>query len=106
MEELARLQTFPEGFRFTGDRRSAHRQIGNAVPCALGELLGLEIRRQLLDDAETSRTLSLIPNRRHGTMRAHPTGQVPARYRTLEGKHRDHPGPGLGPGRVWNAKDK
>jgi DNA (cytosine-5)-methyltransferase 1 len=106
VEELARLQTFPKTFRFNGDRRSAHRQIGNAVPCALGELLGLEIRRQLLADTKAPRKLSLIPNRRNGTVRAHPRGQVPASYRALEGKHRDHPGPGLGPGRVWTVKSK
>jgi DNA (cytosine-5)-methyltransferase 1 len=41
VHELARLQTFPEGYVFDGDRRSAQRQIGNAVPCALAELLGL-----------------------------------------------------------------
>ncbi len=106
VEELARLQTFPKDFRFIGDRRSAHRQIGNAVPCALGELLGLEIRRQLLDDIEASGTLSLIPNRRNGMARAHHTGKVPSSYRALEGAHRDHPGPGRGPGRVWTAKAK
>ena len=48
IEEVARLQTFPIDYEFTGDRRSMLRQIGNAVPCAIGELLGLEIRRQLL----------------------------------------------------------
>lgn len=106
VEELARLQTFPAGFRFSGDRHSAHRQIGNAVPCALGELLGLEIRRQLLDDAAACRTLTLIPKRRNGSVRAHPTRPVPASYRSLEGNHRDHPGPRLGPGRVWTARTK
>ena len=104
VEELARLQTFPKSFRFRGDRRSAHRQIGNAVPCALGELLGREIREQLLDDTKASRKLSLIPDRRNSTVRAQPTSRVPASYRALEGKHRDHPGPGLGPGRVWTGK--
>lgn len=106
VDELARLQTFPKGFVFSGDRRSAHRQIGNAVPCALGELLGLEIRRQLFDDVEAARALTSIPSRRKDRIRAHPTGQVPASYRSLESNHLDHPGAGLGPGRVWTAKSK
>jgi DNA (cytosine-5)-methyltransferase 1 len=32
LPELAALQSFPTGFKFAGSRRSAHRQIGNAVP--------------------------------------------------------------------------
>lgn len=33
--ESAALQTFPDGYRFHGSRRSIQRQIGNAVPCLL-----------------------------------------------------------------------
>jgi DNA (cytosine-5)-methyltransferase 1 len=32
IDELARLQTFPNDYQVVGNRRSAHRQIGNAVP--------------------------------------------------------------------------
>jgi DNA (cytosine-5)-methyltransferase 1 len=35
--ELAAIQTFPVGYKFFGSRRSVHKQIGNAVPCLLGE---------------------------------------------------------------------
>lgn len=35
--EIAAIQTFPEGYRFAGNRRSIQKQIGNAVPCLLGE---------------------------------------------------------------------
>lgn len=34
--EIAAIQTFPEGYRFFGNRRSVQRQIGNAVPTLLG----------------------------------------------------------------------
>ncbi len=101
IEELARIQTFPPGYQFIGDRRSVHRQIGNAVPCALGELLGLEIRRQLLDDRKVRRQLTLAPARREHCPQTHPVQAVPHAYLYLRGKHSDHPGPGLGPGRVW-----
>lgn len=35
--EAAAIQTFPEGYQFVGNRRSIQKQIGNAVPCLLGE---------------------------------------------------------------------
>lgn len=101
IEELARLQTFPEEYTIIGDRRSAHRQIGNAVPCALGELLGLEIRRQLLGEPRVRRWLRLIPARRADCPRAHPCGPVPPAYLHLKGDHPDHPGAGFGPGKKW-----
>ena len=101
IEELARLQTFPNGYKVIGNRRSAHRQIGNAVPSALGELLGLEIRRQLLDEPWVHRPLRLPPARRDDYPRAHPVRPVPRAYLRLKGDHPDHPGPGFGPGRRW-----
>ena len=101
IEELARLQTFPDEFKFVGDRRSAHRQIGNAVPCAIGELLGLQIRRQLFQERRVRRRLRLIPDRRENCPRAYPRRPVPRNYLHLVGEHSDHPGAGLGPGRSW-----
>jgi DNA (cytosine-5)-methyltransferase 1 len=106
MEELARLQTFPYGYKFVGHRRSVHRQIGNAVPCALGELLGLEIRRQLLCEVGVRRHLTLIPAQRNSCPRAHPRQSVPSSYLDLRGAHTDHPGTGLGPGKVWLDVDE
>lgn len=35
--EIAAIQTFPREYRFYGNRRSVQKQIGNAVPCLLGE---------------------------------------------------------------------
>lgn len=45
IREAARLQTFPDSVRFAGPPSSAFRQIGNAVPPALGEKIGAAIRR-------------------------------------------------------------
>ena len=96
IEELCRLQTFPSGYTLCGDRRSAHRQIGNAVPAVIGELLGLEIRRQFLGE-RVRRTLRLLPERRSPCPAPESTAPVAAEYLPLRAKHHDHPGTGGGP---------
>ncbi len=35
--EAAAIQTFPDGYKFSGNRRSIQMQIGNAVPCVFAE---------------------------------------------------------------------
>ena len=35
--EIAAIQTFPKNYKFFGSRRSVQKQIGNAVPCLLGQ---------------------------------------------------------------------
>jgi DNA (cytosine-5)-methyltransferase 1 len=96
-KELARLQTFPDDYKISGDRRSAHRQIGNAVPCAIAEMLGLEIRRQFLGE-RVRRTLRLIPKKRKRCPAPTTAMHVPAPYLKMRGDHADHPGTALGPG--------
>jgi len=63
VREAARLQTFPDWFRFAGPPSAAFRQIGNAVPPALGEQLGAAIARSLDSQrpaAVSSRQLSSL----------------------------------------------
>lgn len=100
IDELSALQTFPPAYKIVGTRRSAIRQVGNAVPCAVGEILGLEIRRQLFGEKRVRRRLRLIPEERHDRPRAHPRQAVDPEYFHLQARHPDHPGHGLGPGRV------
>ncbi len=47
VREAARLQTFPDTFRFAGSRSHQFRQIGNAVPPVLGEAVGSAILESL-----------------------------------------------------------
>lgn len=44
VRETARIQTFPDWFRFAGHRSAQFRQIGNAVPPLLAEAVGRQLR--------------------------------------------------------------
>lgn len=96
--ELLRLQTFPDGYVVAGTLSEAHRQIGNAVPSLLAEVLALEIRRQLLDERVPPRPLKLLPPKRTPVPRPEPVQPVSASYRRLAGLHEPHPGTGMGYG--------
>ena len=45
--EAARLQTFPDAFRFFGSKTEIARQVGNAVPCLLAAAIAAEVRSLL-----------------------------------------------------------
>ncbi len=94
-KEMAAIQTFPRSFRINGPRVEIQRQIGNAVPSLLAEVLARGIVTQItgksFDDeyklhVERSKT---IPS-------AEPISQVPSEYFSLIGKHAAHPGTGKG----------
>jgi len=98
VDELARLQSFPKAYSIDGARGSCQRQIGNAVPPVLAEVIGLEIRRQLFGSRLPNREISLAIPHRNDRPRAFPTREVPYKYRALVARHKPHPGVGKGPG--------
>jgi len=48
VREAARLQSFPDSFRFSGAMNAAFRQIGNAVPPLLAEAVAKRLKQDLL----------------------------------------------------------
>jgi len=97
MRELCRLQTFPDDVVITGNHSAVQRQVGNAVPSMLAEVLAREIRTQLLGRRPLQAPLALLPPDRSPAPRAERTKAVPAKYRPLVADHAAHPGTGKGP---------
>jgi DNA (cytosine-5)-methyltransferase 1 len=96
--ELCRLQTFPESLTFDCARNDVQKLLGNAVPSLLTEILGREIRAQVLGDAGPTWPLRLVTPSRGVPPGAEPVRPIPERYRSLIGHHPDHPGEGRGRG--------
>lgn len=95
--ELARLQTFPDGYRVEGTIRAVQKQLGNAVPSALAERVALHIRGTLFSETSAlSAPLSLLPERRSDRPAPEPVLSLPEKYAELRGVHEAHPGTGLG----------
>ena len=94
--ELCCLQTFPEEVRVLGPRREVQRQIGNAVPSLLAEVLGREILVQLLGRRPNKVRLERLPAENRPFPAAERTQVVPARFLELAGCYAAHPGTGKG----------
>ncbi len=100
--EMAALQTFPSDFKIDSSRVEIQRQIGNAVPSHLAEILARSIHETL-----TGRK-SAAPWKLAVTPAAHiPKPEklkpVPAEFLHLKGDHEAHPG--TGKGRSYQGKD-
>jgi DNA (cytosine-5)-methyltransferase 1 len=59
VDEAIRIQTFPHNYQFIGGQCSTYRQIGNAVPCDLAEVVA-EVVRNFLDNPEAIMPLPLV----------------------------------------------
>ena len=94
--ELCRIQTFPDTYQIVGGRSDVQRQLGNAVPSLLAEILGREIRHQLLGHRIRSNKLKLAVPSRGQPKRPESLKKVPLKYHAHIGVHAAHPGTGRG----------
>lgn len=98
MRELARIQTFPDDIHVTGRRTEMQRQIGNAVPALLAEVLARQIATQFLGKRSANVGPRLLPPDRSPAPPPETPKRVPAKFRALVGVHSAHPGTGRGHG--------
>jgi DNA (cytosine-5)-methyltransferase 1 len=76
VREAARLQTFPDPYRFAGPPSAAFRQIGNAVPPFLGENLGLAIQASLEENRPAGASTLETGNTLAGWFRLRPVAEL------------------------------
>ncbi len=105
MRELCEIQTFPKNVSITGGRTAVQRQVGNAVPSLVAEVMGRAIGHQLLGQASQKKPLKLLPPDRGEPPPPEPVAQVPRELRKLAGQHEAHPGTGKGYGAVARDRD-
>ena len=82
MREMARIQTFPDNVDISGGVSHVQRQLGNAVPSLLAEVLGKEIKRQFFGVSERQ-TLKLLPPARMPVPASEKVRDVPNKYKPV-----------------------
>jgi DNA (cytosine-5)-methyltransferase 1 len=95
--EMLRLQSFPPTWQVRGDTRTQTRQIGNATPPLLAEIVGRALKKQYFGARirgcpSLTLTRSPIP-----CPKPEPVFPVPRKYHKLRKAWPDHPGTGRGP---------
>jgi len=96
VREMARLQTFPKNVKIAGSHADGQRQLGNAVPSLLAEILAREIRAQLLGSTIKGALKLTIPRARIRPPKPTTLKTIAAEYLELRGDHEAHPGTGRG----------
>jgi len=94
-QEMAAIQTFPRGFLIDAPRTELQRQIGNAVPSLMSEILAREIATQVFGKPVKESLVLSVP-RSDNIPEPEPVREVPQKYLHLVGEHAAHPGTGRG----------
>lgn len=97
VEELLRLQSFPADWFVSGGHTAQVRQIGNATPPLLTEIIGRALGSQVFGVRYRTRPRLTISRRRTLPPKVR-TRPVPEKYLKHLNSQRPHPGEGKGPG--------
>lgn len=84
MREMARIQTFPDDVDVLGGITQVQKQIGNAVPSAIAEMLAKEIRLQLFGDGVDPSVIDLVPKKRPNSPLVEWEKKIPEHFLSLE----------------------
>lgn len=82
MREMARIQTFPDDVEIQGGVSNVQKQLGNAVPSALAEVLGKEIKQQFFG-LKSSAPLLLVPSKKERNKSISFYEEIPNSYKKL-----------------------
>jgi DNA (cytosine-5)-methyltransferase 1 len=88
MREMARIQTFPDDVQILGGVSMVQRQLGNAVPSLLAEVLGRQIRKQFFGHKISVTALKLLPPDRSPTPKPEPVFKVKSKYKPVKASER------------------
>ena len=97
VEELTRLQSFPLEWVFEGGEMARRKQVGNATPPLLAEIVGRAIAKSVFGRRFKSALQLAIPRRRKIPVAPAPTA-VPNQFLKHLNAQEAHPGVGRGPG--------
>lgn len=95
--ELLRLQSFDADWIVEGGHREQVRQVGNATPPRLAEVMSRAIATTYFGMSYKGQRLHHYIARAESVPEPSPVKPVPVEYLKLEGDHADHPGTGKGP---------
>jgi DNA (cytosine-5)-methyltransferase 1 len=87
MREMARIQTFPDNVDVLGGNSNVQKQVGNAVPSLLAEVLGRSILSQFFG-LRVGNKLQLLPPLRSPTPPAENLTKVPTKYKPVKPSER------------------
>jgi DNA (cytosine-5)-methyltransferase 1 len=82
MREMARIQTFPDNVEILGGNSNVQKQLGNAVPSAIGELIGKQIMIQFFGKRIDPK-LTLIPVRKLNSLEPQHVKKISKDYQHL-----------------------
>jgi DNA (cytosine-5)-methyltransferase 1 len=100
---MCRIQTFPDRLAIDCGRTEMQRQLGNAVPSLIAEILAHEIR---ILDSPIKTKLKLLPPKRDPMPPPAKVARLPAKYKKYIGEHEAHPGEGKGRMALRRAEER
>lgn len=97
IEEQLRLQSLPSSWRVVGSERERLRQVGNAAPPLLAEVIGRAIARQYFGRQYLTPLRMCAPIATEAPPKPARLKRIPREFLGRLGDHADHPGTGRGP---------